>query len=41
MKDLGFYYVLLIFIANMLGLFLWKIKKVLQLPMLFKENMVR
>ena len=28
MKDLGFYYVLLTFIANMLELFVWKIKKV-------------
>ena len=27
MKDLDFYYVLLIFLANMLGLFLLKIKK--------------
>ena len=26
-KDLGFYYGLLIFITNMLELFLWKIKK--------------
>ena len=35
-KGLKFYYVSLTFIANMLGLFLWKIKKVLQLPMLLK-----
>ena len=27
MKDLDFYYALLIFLINMLGLFLWKIKK--------------
>ena len=27
MKDLGFYYESLIFIVNMLGLFLWKINK--------------
>ena len=26
-KDLDFYYVLLIFFMNMLGLFLWKIKR--------------
>ena len=26
-KDLDFYYVLLMFIVNMIGLFLWKIKK--------------
>ena len=28
MKDLGFYCVLLIFLVNMLELFLWKIKSV-------------
>ena len=37
MKEFVFYYVLLTFIANMHGLFLGKIKKVLQLPMLFKK----
>ena len=33
----GFYYVLSIFIANMLQLFFWKTKKVLQLLMLFRK----
>ena len=36
-NDLDFYCVLLIFLVNMLGLFLWKIKKVLQLLMLFRK----
>ena len=37
MKELDFYYVLLIFIANMYGLFLKKIKKELQLLKIFKK----
>ena len=36
-KDLDFYCALMIFLVNMLGLFLWKIKKVLQLLMLFRK----
>ena len=36
-KDLHFYNVLLIFLAKMHGLFLWKIRKVLQLLILFLE----
>ena len=36
-KNLGFCYALLIFVVNMLGLLLWKIKKVLQLPILFRK----
>ena len=35
-KDLDFYYVLLIFIVNMHGLFLWKILRELRLIMLFR-----
>ena len=38
MRGLVFYYVLLIFKVHMHELFLWKIKKVLQLPMLFNES---
>ena len=37
-KDLHFYNVLLIFLAKMHGLFLWKIRKVLQLLILFLES---
>ena len=37
MKDLDFYDVLLTFMVNTLELFLWKIKNVLQLLMLFKK----
>ena len=37
-KGFNFYCVLLIFLVNMLGLFLWKIKKVLVLLMLFKKS---
>ena len=36
-KKTRFYYVLLIFIVNVLGLFLWKIKKALRLLMLFNR----
>ena len=36
-KGFKFYYVLLIFLVNVLGLFLWKIRKVLVLLMLFKK----
>ena len=36
-KRICFYYVLLIFSVNTHELFFWKIKKVLQLPMLFKN----
>ena len=36
-KDLDFYYALLIFLVNMLVLFLWKIKKVLVFLMLFQK----
>ena len=36
-KKFVFYYVLPIFSVNTHGLFLWKIKKVLQLQMLFKK----
>ena len=36
-KIICFYYVLLIFLVNMNGLFLWKIKKLLQSAMLFKK----
>ena len=37
LKDLDFYYVLLIFLVNMHGLFLWKIKRELQSLMLFRK----
>ena len=36
-QGIRFYYVLLIFSINTHGLFVWKIKKVLQLLMLFKK----
>ena len=36
-KEFVFYYLFLILKANMPGLFLWKIKKVLQLLILFKN----
>ena len=36
-KGFVFYYLLLIISENKHGLFLWKIKKVLQLLMLFKK----
>ena len=36
-QGIRFYYVLLIFLVNMYGLSPWKIKKVLQLLMLFKR----
>ena len=36
-KEFFFYYVSSIFIVNMIGLFLWNMKKVLQLLMLFKK----
>ena len=38
MKDLGLCCTILIFAVNMLGLFLWKIKKVLQLLMLSENS---
>ena len=38
MRGFVFYYVLLIFKVHMHELFLWKIKKVLQLSMLFNES---
>ena len=34
-KEFVFYYVLLIFMVNMRGLFIWKIKKALELEILF------
>ena len=37
-RDVHFYYALLIFVAKMHGLFLWKIRKVLQLLILFLES---
>ena len=37
-KIFGSYFGSLIFIINMIGLFLWKIKKLLQLLMLFKKS---
>ena len=37
-KEFVFSYVLLSFIANLHGLFLWKIKKVLKLLTLFKKS---
>ena len=37
-KGIRFFYVLLIFLLNKHELFLWKIKKVLQLLMLFKKS---
>ena len=40
-KGIRFYYVLLIFSANMHGLFLQKTRKVLQLLMLFRKYQLR
>ena len=37
MEDLDFYYVLLIFLVNILGLFLWKIKKGITITNAFQK----